>query len=85
MLLEALKAGVIDTSIDEFYYLSRSALVKDEAHFDKFDRAFGAYFKGVEMIADFTRRCRWSGCARTWSSNSARKTRPRSRRWAGTS
>ena len=45
-LLEALKAGVIDTSIDQFYFLARSALVKDEAHFDKFDRAFGAYFKG---------------------------------------
>ena len=55
MLLEALKAGVIDTSIDEFYYVSRAALVKDEAHFDKFDRAFGAYFKGVELIADFTK------------------------------
>ena len=53
-LLEALKAGVIDTSIDEFYYLARTSLVKDEALFDKFDRAFGAYFKGVEMVADFT-------------------------------
>ena len=54
-LLEAMKAGVIDTSIDEFYYLARTSLVKDEAHFDKFDRAFGAYFKGVEMLADFTK------------------------------
>jgi uncharacterized protein with von Willebrand factor type A (vWA) domain len=41
--------------IDDFYYLSRTALVKDEKHFDKFDRAFAAYFKGVEMIADFTK------------------------------
>jgi uncharacterized protein with von Willebrand factor type A (vWA) domain len=54
-LLEAMKAGVIDTSVDEFYYLARTSLVKDEAHFDKFDRAFGAYFKGVEMLADFTK------------------------------
>ncbi|MBK6854694.1 MAG: VWA domain-containing protein [Burkholderiales bacterium] len=54
-LLEALKAGVIDTSVDQFYYLARTTLVKDEAHFDKFDRAFAAYFKGVEMVADFTK------------------------------
>jgi uncharacterized protein with von Willebrand factor type A (vWA) domain len=54
-LLEALRAGVIGPSIDEFYVLARTTLVKDEAHFDKFDRAFGAYFKGVEMLADFTK------------------------------
>jgi len=59
-LLEALQANVVGPdsdacSMDDFYYLSRTALVKDEKHFDKFDRAFGAYFKGVEMIADFTK------------------------------
>jgi uncharacterized protein with von Willebrand factor type A (vWA) domain len=42
-------------SMDDFYFLSRTALVKDEKHFDKFDRAFAAYFKGVEMIADFSK------------------------------
>ena len=41
--------------IDDFYYLSRTVLVKDEKHYDKFDRAFASYFKGVEMIADFTK------------------------------
>jgi uncharacterized protein len=58
-LLEALKAGVIDDdsgpTVDKFYYLARIALVKDEASFDKFDRAFAAYFKGVELLADFTK------------------------------
>jgi uncharacterized protein len=59
-LLEAVKEGVVGPAsddgykIDDFYYLSRTALVKDEKHFDKFDRAFAAYFKGVEMVADFT-------------------------------
>src|SRR5678809_545055 len=58
-LLEAIEAGVIDDgeegpTIDRFYYLARTSLVKDEAQFDKFDRAFAAYFKGVEMLADFT-------------------------------
>jgi uncharacterized protein len=59
-LLDALKEGVVGPmgddgySIDDFYYLSRTVLVKDEKHFDKFDRAFAAYFKGVENIADFT-------------------------------
>jgi uncharacterized protein len=46
-LLEALKAGVIGPSIDEFYHLSRATLVKDEAKFDRFDFAFGEYFRGV--------------------------------------
>ena len=53
-LIEALKVGVIGPSVDEFYYLARTTLVKDETQFDKFDRAFGAYFKGVEMVTDFT-------------------------------
>ncbi|MEJ6006895.1 VWA domain-containing protein [Paucibacter sp. AS339] len=57
-LLEGLKAGVIGAdgppSIDDFYYLARTSLVKDEAHFDKFDRAFAAYFKRVELLTDFT-------------------------------
>ena len=53
-LLEAIRAGVIGTSIDEFYFLSRTTLVKDEAQFDKFDRAFASYFKGVELLTDFT-------------------------------
>jgi uncharacterized protein with von Willebrand factor type A (vWA) domain len=50
MLLEAMRAQVIGPSIDEFYHLSRAALVKDERQFDKFDRAFGAYFKGVTTV-----------------------------------
>ena len=59
-LLEALQAQVVGPaseacSIDDFYFLSRMILVKDEKHYDKFDRAFGAYFKGVEMLTDFTK------------------------------
>lgn len=49
-LLEAMDKQVIAPSVDEFYFLSRLTLVKDEANFDKFDRAFGAYFKGIEAI-----------------------------------
>jgi hypothetical protein len=51
-LLEAMQRQVIAPSLDEFYYLARLTLVKDEAHFDKFDRAFGAYFKGVNAVFD---------------------------------
>ena len=64
-LMEALQKGVVGPhsddgefsryAIDDFYYLSRTTLVKDEKHYDKFDRAFAAYFKGVEMVADFSR------------------------------
>ena len=39
LLLEALEKNVINPSIDEFYYLARTTLVKDEANFDKFDKA----------------------------------------------
>ena len=47
-LLAALKQQVIGPSIDEFYFLSRAALVKDEANYDKFDRAFGEFFNGLQ-------------------------------------
>ena len=49
-LLRALEQGVVFASIDDFYSLSRTVLVKDEAHFDKFDRAFADYFKGVASL-----------------------------------
>ena len=50
MLLEAMGKHVIGPSIDDFYFLSRASLVKDERNFDKFDKAFGVYFKGVAAI-----------------------------------
>ncbi len=46
-LLEALEKRVIYGSTDDFYYLSRICLVKNEAHFDRFDQAFSSYFKGI--------------------------------------
>ena len=49
-LMEGLKAGVCDWSVESFYYLSRATLVKDEAHLDKFDRVFGEVFKGIENL-----------------------------------
>ena len=50
MLIEGMQKGVVNSSIDDFYYFSRTCLVKDEANFDKFDRVFGEYFKGVEAV-----------------------------------
>lgn len=47
-LLEALDKDVAGQSVDDFYYLARATLVKDEAHLDRFDRLFGAYFKGID-------------------------------------
>jgi len=52
LLLEALEKNVINPSIDEFYYLARTTLVKDEANFDKFDKAFGYYFHGAQTLFD---------------------------------
>jgi len=51
-LLEAMKQGVAGYSVDHFYYLSRSALVKDERNIDKFDQVFGHVFKGLEYLSD---------------------------------
>lgn len=51
-LLEALKKHVVVYSIDDFYLLARMTLVKDESHYDRYDRAFAAYFKGVESMFD---------------------------------
>jgi len=46
-LLEALQKRVVDASVDDFYFLARTCLVKDEKFFDRYDRVFGAYFKGA--------------------------------------
>jgi hypothetical protein len=54
-LLEAVRSDVIAPSIDEFYHLARTTLVKDETHYDRFDRAFGEYFKCVTTHLDFAR------------------------------
>ncbi len=49
-LLEALQQGLAGHSLDDFYVLSRACLIKDESNYDKFDRAFGAYFEGVTAL-----------------------------------
>jgi uncharacterized protein with von Willebrand factor type A (vWA) domain len=52
-LLEGMKRGLPGENVDDFYYLARATLVKDESDLDKFDRIFGAYFKGIEdSLAD---------------------------------
>src|SRR5690349_6060665 len=51
-LLEALEQNVVSNSIDDFYFLARTCLVKDEALYDRFNLAFGAYFHGVEGVFD---------------------------------
>jgi uncharacterized protein with von Willebrand factor type A (vWA) domain len=52
-LLEALEARLVSGSLDDFYLLARTLLVKDEALYDRFDRAFGEYFKGIEALPGF--------------------------------
>ncbi len=49
-LLEAMDKGAIGNSVEEFYYLARAALVKDEKHLDRFDKVFGHVFKGLEGV-----------------------------------
>eukprot|EP01035_Chromulina_nebulosa_P014621 gene14621-19345_t len=52
ILMEAMDKEIIDRSVDDFYYLSRAVLVKDEKNLDKFDQVFGHVFKGLEMVGD---------------------------------
>ncbi|HJU70597.1 MAG TPA: VWA domain-containing protein [Paucimonas sp.] len=52
ILLEAMQKSVISPSLDDFYFLARTTMVKDESHYDKFDKAFGLYFKGIEAVFD---------------------------------
>ena len=49
-LISALQHRLVYANVDDFYLLSRTALVKDEKNYDKFDRAFSAYFKGLEDL-----------------------------------
>src|SRR6185312_8817333 len=49
-LMQAMEADLASRRVEDFYYLSRTALVKDERNLDKFDRVFGHVFKGLESI-----------------------------------
>src|SRR2546430_10323254 len=51
-LMEAMQKRVAAFDIEEFYFLARTLLVKDERHLDRFDRVFGHCFKGIETLAD---------------------------------
>ena len=49
-LMEAMDTDLPSRRVEDFYYLSRAALVKDERNLDKFDRVFGYVFKGLETL-----------------------------------
>src|ERR1700743_1964682 len=51
-LMQAMEADLASRKVEDFYYLSRAALVKDERNLDKFDRVFGHVFKGLDFVAD---------------------------------
>ena len=51
-LLGALEKNLAFADMEDFYFLSRTILVKDEKNYDKFDRAFESYFKGIENLED---------------------------------
>ena len=49
-LMGAMKQGVAETSVEDFYFLARATLVKDERHIDRFDRVFAHVFQGIERV-----------------------------------
>jgi uncharacterized protein len=51
-LLEALEARLVGLSAEDFYWVARAVLVKDERHYDRFDRVFAAHFKGAELAIE---------------------------------
>src|SRR6202035_3561425 len=51
-LMEAMEADLASRRVEDFYYLSRAALVKDERNLDKFDRVFSKVFQGLELMSD---------------------------------
>jgi uncharacterized protein with von Willebrand factor type A (vWA) domain len=51
-LMEALDADLIERKVEEFYYLSRATLVKDERNLDKFDRVFSHVFRGLDSLEE---------------------------------
>lgn len=71
--LEAVLAGLATYDIDGFYYLARAAMVKDERHLDRFDRAFAASFKGLEAIS-FDDMVQAMDLPRDWLEKLAEKT-----------
>src|SRR6202161_311735 len=50
MLMEGMDRSVIERRVEDFYYLSRTTLVKDEKYLDRFDVVFGHVFKGLELL-----------------------------------
>jgi uncharacterized protein with von Willebrand factor type A (vWA) domain len=86
-LLDALDRDLADKKVEDFYYLSRACLVKDERNLDKFDRVFGHVFRGVESLAAALDAAE---IPEEWLKKLAekyltRRRSSRSRRWAGTS
>ncbi len=74
-LMQALANGYI-TTLEDFYYLARAILVKNEAHFDQYDAAFQEYFKGIKSPAEISEQVlEWSRtpCALLCSVQRSRK------------
>src|SRR5262249_20574585 len=51
-LMEAMDQDLASRQVEDFYYLARATLIKDERNLDKFDRVFGHVFKGLELVSD---------------------------------
>ncbi len=86
-LLDALDQDLAEKSVEDFYYLSRACLVKDERNLDKFDRVFGQVFKGLESLAQALEAAE---IPEEWLRKMAERylteeEKARSRRWGGRS
>ena len=86
-LLEALEERIVSLSLDDFYHLARACLIKDETHYDRYDQAFGSYFRGAAALFDVRAGDpRGVAAPRVHAPPVRRGPAARSRRWAaGTS
>ena len=51
-LMEAIKHNLLSHSVEDFYHIARMSLVKNEAHYDRFDRIFASFFQDLDVISD---------------------------------
>ena len=82
-LLEAMGKNIAGYSVEDFYYLARACLVKDERNIDKFDRVFAQVFKGLEEIAEAALDARRLAAKARGEAADARRSWRRSRRMGG--
>ena len=84
-LVNALRQDLMPPTLDNFYFLARATLVKDESLYDRYDKAFGAYYKGIAAALPEGREVPADWLIKQFEKSLTPEERPPSRNTAGTS